>query len=148
MDILRFLKMKDKNWNDCIKNKSCIKTSFNDINKIESLIGIAKSRNNFLFGLEITENNSNFIFEGLYSSLIELLHAIILKSNYKVNNHICLGFYIRDVLNDNSLFRKFDDCRYKRNSLIYYGNKMFFEVAIESIDLIKDLLKELENKVE
>lgn len=139
--------MKDNNWKDCINNKSSIKTNFEDNNKINSLIDTAKSRKKFLLSLKITQDNSNFIFEGLYTSLIELLHALVLKSNYKVNNHICLGFYIRDELNDKILFRKFDDCRYKRNSLVYYGNKMFFEIAIESINIIEKLLNDLEQKL-
>jgi hypothetical protein len=77
-----------------------------------------------------------------------LIHAILLLDGFKVNNHICVGFYIRDVLDKQSLFRIFDDSRYKRNSLVYYGKKMDFEVAKDTIDKCKLLIKELEMIIE
>ncbi|MDI6721188.1 MAG: hypothetical protein QMD85_02265 [Candidatus Aenigmarchaeota archaeon] len=41
------------------------------------------------------------------------------------------------------LFRIYDDLRYKRNGLIYYGRKMDFDVAKESIEKSKILIKSL-----
>jgi hypothetical protein len=37
----------------------------------------------------------------------------------------------------------FDDLRYKRNSLTYYGNKMEFELAKSAITAAKNLIKEI-----
>jgi len=59
-------------------------------------------------------------------------------------NHICLGYFLRDVLKEDRLYNLFDDLRYKRNSLTYYGNKMDFETAKQSIENSKTLMKELE----
>jgi len=85
------------------------------------------------------------VFEGYYSSILEMLHAIVVLEGYKVNNHICLGYYLRDVLKNDELFRFFDDCRFKRNSLVYYGKRMDFEIAKDSIEKAKKLIKELKN---
>ena len=59
---------------------------------------------------------------------------------------MCLGFFLRDVLKRGDLFQIFDDCRFKRNSLIYYGKRMDLEDAKESIKKAKKLMDEL-NKI-
>ncbi len=41
------------------------------------------------------------------------------------------------------LFRIFNDCRIKRNLLIYYGKKLDFELAEENIKRIDNLISEL-----
>ncbi len=75
-----------------------------------------------------------------------MLHALVLIKGYKVNNHICLGYFIRDVLKNRALFRKFDDCRYKRNSLLYYGKQMDFNVAKENIKISKEIIEKIEKE--
>ncbi len=141
--------MKESDWKDCLESNSAIKIT-EDREKAESLTKIAEGRINFLEKIKITNENVNYIFEGYYTSILELLQALVLKEGYKVRNHICLGFFLRDILKEEELFRMFNDLRFKRNSLVYYGRKMEFEVGKDSIKkskiLIKDLKKSLENK--
>ena len=73
------------------------------------------------------------------------MHALVLLHGYKVGNHICLGYYLRDILQKHDLFRIFDDCRSKRNSLIYHGRKMDYETAKYAIEKNKKLIVELNN---
>ena len=112
--------------------------------KAESLVDTAKARIEFLKSNALTEQNARFIFEGYYSSAIEMIHALVITQGFKVDNHICLGFYLRDVLNNERLFRIFDDYRYKRNSVVYYGKELDFEVAKESIRKITELINEVD----
>lgn len=74
---------------------------------------------------------------------MEILQALTFSKGFNVLNHICLGFYIRDVLKRGDLFNIFDDIRFKRNSLTYYGKRMDFETARDSINKCKRLIKEL-----
>ena len=135
--------MKEHNWKNCLEtNSSRIITP--DKRKVKSLIDTTKGRNEFLDQNNINENNANYIFEGYYSSLLELLHALLLKNGYKVLNHICIGYYIRDFLSKQDLFRQFDDCRFKRNTLIYYGRKMDFIIAKEAIIKCQTLIKNIQ----
>ena len=39
--------------------------------------------------------------------------------------------------------RTFDDIRYKRNSLTYYGNRMDYEIAKQAIEKCKKIIKEI-----
>ncbi len=135
--------MKEACWDDCIASKNALRVS-PDPSKSKSLAEISKGRIDFLSNLKTTESNANYIFEGYYSSLLELMHAILLLEGYKVGNHICVGFYLKDIMKREDLFNSFDDCRYKRNSLVYYGRSMEFEIAKDAVDKCKRLIMELE----
>lgn len=133
--------MKEANWEDCISSQNAIRMS-PDKEKAKSLIEIAEERIKFT-AQKMTENNANFLFEDYYSSIIELIHSITILSGYKISNHICLGYYLKDTLKKENLFRIFDDLRYKRNLLTYYGQKMDFETAKDTIEKSKKLISEL-----
>ena len=132
--------MREANWNDCIANSSAKKIS-PDMKRAESLIETAKERIHLV--KEIKEDNCNFVFEDYYTSLIELLQATTFKSGFNILNHICLGYYLRDILNSGDLFILFDDIRYKRNSLTYYGNRMDYETAKQAIEKCRKIIRRL-----
>ena len=73
------------------------------------------------------------------------MHAVALMHGFKIKNHVCIGFYIRDVISRGDLFRVFDDLRYKRNSLTYYGQKMDFDTAKMAIIGSKRLIEKIKN---
>jgi len=50
---------------------------------------------------------------------------------------------LRDVLKREDLYILFDDIRYKRNSLTYYGNLMDYETAKQAIEKCKRIIKEI-----
>ena len=163
--------MKDNDWADCLTNNSARKIS-PDINRAKSLqysnliiwcslcwstiqasntntdyscwtpiIETAKERISLI--TEITEKNCNFVFEDYYTSLLELLQAIAFTQGHNIQNHICVGFYLKDILKRDDLSQIFDDIRYKRNSLTYYGRRMDYETAKWAIEKCKKIIKEL-----
>ena len=73
------------------------------------------------------------------------MQAKSFSEGYNILNHLCLGFYLRDMLKKEELFKIFEDLRYKRNSLTYYGNRMEFETAKQTIEKCKKLFNELNN---
>ena len=133
---------RESSWRDCLECNSALK-AFPNPGKAKSLIQMAQTRLAFLKTLDLNESSANFLFEGYYSSLVELLHALVILAGFKVNNHICLGFYLRDILNKPSLFAVFDDLRFKRNSSVYYGRLMDFAVAQDAIQKAGKLTNEL-----
>jgi len=129
-------------WKDCLDEDCVIEVSVNR-EKANALFKTALARIEFLEKNKIDESSVSFIFEGFYSSALEILHAIIILNGFKVNNHICLGFFLRDEINRSDLFRKFDDGRYKRNSLMYFGKDMDYSVGKDSLENIEFLIEEL-----
>ena len=132
--------MKDHSWNSCIENNSARKIS-PDIARAKSLIETSQERIELIRNID--SKNCNFVFEDYYTSLLELLQALVLKEGYNISNHICIGFYLKDFLKRSDLFQIFDDLRYKRNSLTYYGNKMDFQTAKDSINNSKKMITEI-----
>lgn len=133
---------KESTWAECIESSASLQV-IPDLQKAESLVMTAEGRNKFLEVNSISENNVNYIFEGYYTSLVEIAHALLLQKGYKVANHICVGYFIRDVLKQQDLFLIFDDCRFKRNGLVYYGRKMSFGIGNEAILKCRKLMTEI-----
>jgi uncharacterized protein (UPF0332 family) len=132
--------MREDNWDDCLKDFSSRKVT-PDPQKAKSLIETADERIECT-NKDLNEKTANFIFEDYYSSILELAQAILLLEGYNVGNHICVGFYLRDELKKEELFRIFDDLRFKRNSLVYYGQRMEFEICKLAIEKSKKLIVE------
>lgn len=132
--------MKEANFDDCLFKKTAKKIT-PDLKRAKSLIETAEDRISLI--KEINKKNCNFVFEDFYTSMLEILQAKLFLEGYNVLNHICLGFYLKDVLKRDDLFNIFNDLRYKRNSLTYYGNRMDFETAKHSIKISKKIIKEL-----
>ena len=70
--------MREFNWKDCLEENSAIKVNV-DNGKSKSLIETAEGRINFLNKQETNEENVNYVFEGFYTSLLELIHALATK---------------------------------------------------------------------
>jgi len=130
-----------KNWNDCITDFSARKTKPNP-SKTKSLIETAHERIE-QSNKDINEKSANFIFEDYYTSILELLQSIVQTKGFNVQNHICLGYYLRDILQEPTLFQIFNNLRFKRNSLIYYGKRMDFPISQDAINKSKFLFNEL-----
>lgn len=132
--------MREASWDDCIETFSVIKVS-PDKERAKSLIETSNKRIEMI--KDINENNCNFVFEDYYSSLLELLQAMVVLKGYKVTNRICLGYYLKDIMKKEDLFLIFDDIRYKRNSLMYYGKMMDFETAKQTIEKCEKLIEQI-----
>jgi hypothetical protein len=133
---------KEANWGDCIFYKTA-RAVTPDIARSRFLLKASKERAEYLETLEETDKGINFIFEGYYTSIIELIQSITTLEGYNILNHLCLGYYLRDILKKETLFRIFDSCRIKRNGLIYYGKMMEFEIAKQALEQAKILFNEL-----
>jgi hypothetical protein len=138
--------LRENDWQECLINNSSVEIT-PDFPKVKSLQETAEGRINFLKEVNIDENNASYVFENFYSSVLEYLHALLISKGFKVRNHICSGYYLRDIIKREDLFRLFDDCRYKRNSLVYYGKKLDLVIAKESINKCKQLIIELKKLI-
>jgi hypothetical protein len=132
--------MKEADWHDCIIKNSARQVT-PDLNRSRSLIETAKERISLI--TEINKKNCNYVFEDYYTSLLELLQGLAFKEGFNISNHICIGYYLRDNLKREDFYIIFDDLRFKRNSLTYYGKRMDFEVAKEAIDKSVKLIEEI-----
>src|SRR3989338_4957994 len=134
--------MKEASWSDCLATNSA-RTVTPNKQRARALLETAQERIAVI--KEINEKNCNVVFEDYYTSLIEILQAMVIQRGYNIGNHVCLGFYLRDVLRREDIFALFDDVRQKRNSLTYYGNRMDAKTANQAIERCKKLISILKN---
>ncbi len=129
-------------WNRCIEESNAVKITPNR-KRTEFLLKRAAETLEALDKITITDKNISVFFANYYDALLETLHALMYAKGYKVTNHYCLGYYVRDVLNEKELFHVIDRARSVRNSIIYYGESFDKEILLELTGDIKDSVKKL-----
>ena len=68
--------MKESSWSECLNYSSAIKIT-PDKEKAASLVETAQDRIKFSLK-KLSGKNANYIFEGYYSSILEMIHAIVI----------------------------------------------------------------------
>ncbi len=94
--------------------------------------------------IQLNPNTLKTILRELYEGLREYCEAIGYLCGYKFLDHESIGYFLRDILKESSVFVKFDRYRKLRNGINYYGEDIDIETAKEAIVEIPKLVKELE----
>ena len=94
--------------------------------------------------IPLTVKTSKTILRELYEGMREYCEAIGYLRGYKFLDHESIGFFLRDILKEQSLFKKFDRYRKLRNGINYYGDDIDVETVKEAVSEIPILVKELE----
>lgn len=95
--------------------------------------------------IPLSVKTSKTILRELYEGMREYCEAIGYQNGYKFLDHESIGFFLRDILKEQSLFKKFDRYRKLRNGINYYGKDIDIETVKEAISEIPELVKNLEN---
>ena len=94
--------------------------------------------------IPLTVKTSKTILRELYEGMREYCEAIGYLNGYKFLDHESIGFFLRDILKEQSLFKKFNRYRKLRNGINYYGDDIDVETVKEATSEIPNLVKELE----
>lgn len=94
--------------------------------------------------IQLSPNTSKSVLRELYEGVREYCEAIGYLKGYKFLDHESIGFFLRDILKEQSVFKKFDRYRKLRNGINYYGDDIDVETVKEAISEIPILVKELE----
>lgn len=132
----------EESWKECIENCEAFKAE-PSIAKAKSFVEVAEARLKFIGKIGIDECNASFVFEQHYASALEYIHALVALGGFKVYNNICLGLYLRDVLNKKKMFRIFESCRKDINALAYHGQMIDLQRAGLQISYIMQFVKEV-----
>jgi len=93
--------------------------------------------------IPLTEQSSKSILRELYEGLREQCEAIGYLHGYKFLDHESITFFLRDVLKEEALSKRFDRYRRLRNGINYYGEDVDIETVKEAIIEIPLLKKQL-----
>ena len=94
--------------------------------------------------IQLNQTTLKSILRELYEGLREYCEAIGYLRGYKFLDHESIGYFLRDILKEQSVFMKFDRYRKLRNGINYYGEDVDIETVKEAIIEIPELIKELE----
>ena len=88
-------------------------------------------------------NSIKTVFRELYEGLREYCEAIGFLKGYKFLDHESIGYFLKDFLKEDAIYKKFDRYRKLRNGINYYGEDIDIETVKETIAEIPVLIKEL-----
>ena len=125
---------------ECIR-KGLIKKTKVNLELINSLKEMSFIKEKTVKKAEINKENISVYISVAYDSLREILEALCISKGYKVISHFCVGELLRDLFSEFN-YIGFDRCRWIRNRINYYGEKVDFNQGKELIKKIFALKKE------
>jgi len=129
---------------ECFR-KGLIKRTETDKELVKSLVEMSNIKETTLKTANINKINISAYVSLAYNSLREVLEALCILKGYKVLSHICIGEFLKDILEDFD-YEEFDRLRWIRNSINYYGEKVEFEQGKEIIEKIFAIKKKILDK--
>jgi len=94
--------------------------------------------------IQLNLNTLKSILRELYEGLREYCEAIGYLKGYKFLDHESITYFLKDILEEQSISIKFDRYRKLRNGINYYGEEIDIETVKEAIIEIPKLIKVLE----
>ena len=114
---------------------------------ISSLIKTSQNKLDSEKKLELSEVTSGAKIYLLYDSLRELLEALAIKNGFKIYNHECYTYFLKEILNESIKGDEFDELRKIRNSINYYAKDVSVEEAKDILERIAKLREEILNVI-
>lgn len=128
-------------WKECCYKRLAKKVS-QDLDLAKSMLESSNGKYFTASSIKIKPKTASSAISLFYDSLREMLEAVAVKKGYKIYNHECYTWFIKEVLGEEEFASEFDRIRKIRNSINYYGRKLAVEDAVE----IKKEIKKLREK--
>lgn len=129
-------------FNECLK-KRIAKEVNEDKELIASLLKTSQNKLDSEKKLELDEITATSKISLLYDSLRELLEALAIRNGYKIYNHECYTYFLKEILNESIKGDEFNDLRKIRNSINYYAKDISVEEAKDVLERIRKLREEI-----
>jgi len=129
-------------WKDCLKNR-IVKDIKVDNYMIDSLIKSSNKRTNSQKRLKIDSETANSKISLAYDALRELLEALAIKHSFKIYNHECYTYFLKEILKESQKADEFDELRKIRNGLNYYAQEVSLEEAKDILIRLGKLREEI-----
>ncbi|MFH0906220.1 MAG: hypothetical protein V1824_02700 [archaeon] len=136
-------KIKDiMDFKECLK-KRIAKEVKEDKELINSLLKTSKNKLESEQKLKLDEITASSKISLIYDSLREILEALAIKSGYKIYNHECYVYFLKEILNESFKADEFDELRKIRNNINYYAQDISIGEAKDVLERIKKLREEI-----
>lgn len=132
-------------WATCIQ-KSIAKKIKTDTNLKNSLLKASEKKKETNKLIPLNDNTASTKISIVYDTLRETLEALAILKGYKVYNHECYKFFLKEVLKESSWGDQFDSLRIIRNDLNYYGKEITTQEAKPLLEKMKELEERIKKK--
>lgn len=137
-------------FDECLKKKIAKEVKI-DEELIVSLIKTSKNKFDSEEKLELNEITLTSKISLLYDSLRELLEALAIKNGYKIYNHECYTYFLKEIMKESIKGDEFDELRKIRNAVNYYAKDLGVgegKIILERMKILRgQILKLLHDKI-
>ncbi len=134
---------------ECLK-KRIAKEVKEDKELVVSLVKTSKNKLDSEEKLELSEITLSSKISLLYDSLRELLESLAIKKGYKIYNHECYTYFLKEIMKESIKGDEFDELRKIRNAVNYYAkdiNVSEGKMVLEKMKILRgQILKLLDDK--
>lgn len=110
---------------------------------IKSLRKTSQNKLNSEKQLSLNPTTSSSKISLAYDALRELLEALALQNSFKIYNHECYVYFLKEILNQSELADQFDDIRKIRNKINYYGKELTLEETRKILEDIYQIILQI-----
>ncbi|MFA4820463.1 MAG: hypothetical protein WC613_05925 [Candidatus Aenigmatarchaeota archaeon] len=125
-------------WKDC-RDALVAKNIKPDEGMVKSLLRTSREKMLSSEMLKIGNVTAVSKFTLAYDSMREALEALAIRKGYKIYNHECYTYFLKEVIGESSIGDEFDSIRKIRNNVNYYGKSLTPEKSESLIKKIKGL---------
>lgn len=134
-------------FKECLKKKIAKEIS-EDKELVASLLKTSQNKLDSEEKLDLNEITSGSKISLLYDSLREILESLAIMKGYKIYNHECYTYFLKEILNESWKADEFDELRRIRNSIDYYGKEISLNEAGDVLNRLKKLRTEIKKLIE
>ena len=132
-------------WKSCIQ-KRIVKEIKEDHNLKTGLIKESQKKKNTDALIPLNDNTASTKISIIYDVLRETLEAIAIMRGYKIYNHECYTYFLKEILKESTWVDEFDNFRIIRNDLNYYAKDITAAEAKPILEEMKELQEKLSKK--
>ncbi len=132
-------------WKSCIQ-KRIVKEIKEDHNLKTGLIKESQKKKNTDALIPLNDNTASTKISIIYDVLRETLEAIAIMRGYKIYNHECYTYFLKEILKESTWGDEFDNFRIIRNDLNYYAKDITAAEAKPILEEMKELQEKLSKK--
>ena len=133
-------------WNNSLFENKVRKIDL-DESKIKTLQISACKRKSFVDSHPITDNNVSVLITALYSSVEQMVYAVIASYGFEVSNKECIHYFLRDVLNNNFISNSVKQYEKLSTEIIKNGKNLNAKEGLQMVKELKYVFEELQKEV-
>ncbi|MCD6575762.1 MAG: hypothetical protein J7K73_01225 [Nanoarchaeota archaeon] len=131
---------------DCLESGN-VRRGSQDKNLAKARLNMAKNKLRDARILLKNKGSIANVFTLYYDAFLETAHAIAAINGFKIYNHECITYFLKEFINESDIGSLFEECRKLRNKINYYGETLEDAVGKRLIQKITNAIKRMQQHI-